>query len=98
MGVCIWPLASPTPSNQALEQKLEKESPSLGRTATYTKALQISRLPQYLVVNFMRFWWKATEQKKAKILRVSWWCIDDHMSSDRVYSCCSVSITHSCWT
>ncbi|KAF9971277.1 Ubiquitin carboxyl-terminal hydrolase 14 [Actinomortierella ambigua] len=53
----------------SLVQKIEKNSPTLGRSAVYTKSQQISRLPAYLTVNFVRFYWKATEQVKAKILR-----------------------------
>ncbi|KAF9919144.1 Ubiquitin carboxyl-terminal hydrolase 14 [Lobosporangium transversale] len=52
-----------------LDQKIEKNSPTLGRSAIYSKSQRISRLPAYLTVNFVRFFWKANEQVKAKILR-----------------------------
>jgi ubiquitin carboxyl-terminal hydrolase 14 len=52
-----------------LDQKIEKNSTTLGRSAIYTKSQRISRLPAYLTVNFVRFFWKPTEQVKAKILR-----------------------------
>jgi ubiquitin carboxyl-terminal hydrolase 14 len=52
-----------------LEEKLEKQSEVLGRDAVYTKKSQISRLPKYLTVHFVRFFWKREAQKKAKIMR-----------------------------
>ena len=52
-----------------LEEKIEKHSPSLGRNAIYTRRSRISRLPKYLTVHFVRFFWKRETQKKAKILR-----------------------------
>jgi ubiquitin carboxyl-terminal hydrolase 14 len=53
----------------ALEEKLEKKSSVLDRDAVYTKTLRISRLPKYLTVHFVRFFWKREAQKKAKIMR-----------------------------
>ncbi|KAI9353254.1 hypothetical protein DFJ73DRAFT_828813 [Zopfochytrium polystomum] len=50
-------------------EKIEKNSPTLGRSATYTKVSKISRLPAYLTLNFVRFQWKPTERVKAKILK-----------------------------
>jgi ubiquitin carboxyl-terminal hydrolase 14 len=52
-----------------LEEKIEKQSPVLGRDAVYTKKSKISRLPKYLTVHFVRFFWKREAQKKAKIMR-----------------------------
>jgi ubiquitin carboxyl-terminal hydrolase 14 len=52
-----------------LEEKLEKISPVLGRDAIYTKKSKIARLPKYLTVHFVRFFWKREAQKKAKIMR-----------------------------
>ncbi|KAF4635908.1 hypothetical protein G7Y89_g2184 [Cudoniella acicularis] len=52
-----------------LEEKIEKTSPVLGRDAVYTKTSRISRLPKYLTVHFVRFFWKREAQKKAKIMR-----------------------------
>ena len=52
-----------------LSEKLEKRSEVLGRDAQYTKASKISRLPKYLTVHFVRFFWKRETQKKAKIMR-----------------------------
>ncbi|KAI9791357.1 MAG: deubiquitinating enzyme [Candelina submexicana] len=52
-----------------LEEKLEKKSPTLDRDAVYTKKSRIARLPKYLTVHFVRFFWKREAQKKAKIMR-----------------------------
>ncbi|RYP71483.1 hypothetical protein DL771_004738 [Monosporascus sp. 5C6A] len=52
-----------------LSEKLEKRSEVLGRDAVYTKTSKISRLPKYLTVHFVRFYWKRETRKKAKIMR-----------------------------
>jgi ubiquitin carboxyl-terminal hydrolase 14 len=52
-----------------LSEKIEKKSEVLGRDAMYTKTSKISRLPKYLTVHFVRFFWKRDVQKKAKIMR-----------------------------
>jgi ubiquitin carboxyl-terminal hydrolase 14 len=52
-----------------LEEKLEKHSSVLNRDAIYTKRSKIARLPKYLTVHFVRFFWKREAQKKAKIMR-----------------------------
>lgn len=52
-----------------LEEKIEKNSPTLGRDCMYTKISRASRLPKYLTVHFVRFFWKREAQKKAKIMR-----------------------------
>ncbi|KAI9809102.1 MAG: hypothetical protein M1825_002391 [Sarcosagium campestre] len=53
----------------ALSEKIEKRSPALERDAIYTKTSRISRLPKYLTVHFVRFFWKREAEKKAKIMR-----------------------------
>jgi ubiquitin carboxyl-terminal hydrolase 14 len=53
----------------ALDEKIEKTSPSLGRDATYTRVSRISRLPRYLPIHLIRFFWRKDTKKKAKILR-----------------------------
>lgn len=53
----------------SLCDSFEKNSPSLNRNAKYEKRSEITRLPKYLVVNFVRFYWKASIRKKAKIMR-----------------------------
>lgn len=58
-----------------LEGDIEKNSPNLGRDAVWSKVTKVNRLPKYVIVNFMRFYWKeanaasGTEAGKAKILR-----------------------------
>ena len=52
-----------------LSSQLEKRSDALDRDATYTKTSQISRVPKYLTVHFVRFFWKRDAQKKAKIMK-----------------------------
>ncbi|WOO77819.1 Ubiquitin carboxyl-terminal hydrolase 6 [Vanrija pseudolonga] len=52
-----------------LDEKIEKNSPSLGRTIVYDSKSRLSRLPQYLAVHLVRFYWRRDIQKKAKIMR-----------------------------
>jgi ubiquitin carboxyl-terminal hydrolase 14 len=52
-----------------LSEQIEKKSEALGRDALYTKRSRISRLPKYLTVHFVRFFWKREAGKKAKIMR-----------------------------
>ncbi|KAF1996151.1 cysteine proteinase [Amniculicola lignicola CBS 123094] len=52
-----------------LKEQIEKRSEALGRDAIYTKTSRISRLPKYLTVHFMRFDWRKTTNKKAKIMK-----------------------------
>ncbi|RHY29950.1 hypothetical protein DYB32_004736 [Aphanomyces invadans] len=59
-----------------LEGTIEKNSDVLGRNATWKKSQKINRLPKYLCVQFMRFYWKLTPESrdhtgvKCKMLRV----------------------------
>jgi len=52
-----------------LKEQIEKKSAVLDRDTLYTKTSRISRLPKYLPVHFMRFDWRRTTNKKAKIMR-----------------------------
>ncbi|WFC97872.1 ubiquitinyl hydrolase 1 [Malassezia yamatoensis] len=52
-----------------LTQKIEKHSEQLGRTALYTEQSRIARLPMYLSVHFVRFYWRRDINKKTKIMR-----------------------------
>ncbi|KAF7724077.1 Ubiquitin carboxyl-terminal hydrolase 14 [Apophysomyces ossiformis] len=54
---------------ESLKEEIEKNSPTLNRTAKYERKSRVSRLPQYLPIQFMRFYWKPVERVKAKILR-----------------------------
>jgi ubiquitin carboxyl-terminal hydrolase 14 len=53
----------------SLTEEIEKNSETLGRDAIYTKTSRVSRLPKYLTVHFVRFFWKKDINKKAKILK-----------------------------
>lgn len=52
-----------------LKGELEKTSPLLGRSALFIKESHIQKLPQYLTIQFVRFFWKRESNQKAKILR-----------------------------
>ena len=58
-----------------LEGVVEKNSEKLGRNALWKKTSRISKLPRYICVQFMRFFWKATPDSrdhagvKCKVLR-----------------------------
>ncbi|KAL3288367.1 hypothetical protein HHI36_002815 [Cryptolaemus montrouzieri] len=52
-----------------LQEQITKFSPSLERDAVYTKTNKISRLPAYLTVQFVRFYYKEKESINAKILK-----------------------------
>lgn len=54
---------------KGLEEKIEKNSPTLDRDALYTKTSRISRLPKYLTVHFVRFFWRRDIRKKTKIMK-----------------------------
>ncbi|CCA66487.1 related to ubiquitin-specific protease [Serendipita indica DSM 11827] len=54
---------------ESLDQKIEKQSPSLGRSAIYSQKSRISRLPSNLIVHMVRFYWRRDINKKAKIMR-----------------------------
>lgn len=47
----------------------EQMSPKLGRNALYEGTAEIKKLPPYLVVQMVRFFYKRTAQQKAKILK-----------------------------
>ncbi|KAL4401718.1 deubiquitinating enzyme [Malassezia pachydermatis] len=54
---------------ESMTQQLEKHSDQLGRTALYNEKRRISRLPAYLSVHFVRFYWRRDINKKTKIMR-----------------------------
>eukprot|EP00039_Didymoeca_costata_P031423 m.34659 g.34659 ORF g.34659 m.34659 type:complete len:557 (-) comp8759_c0_seq2:2549-4219(-) len=53
----------------AFEEKIQKNSSSLNRDAIYTKKGTLERAPGYLVVNFVRFFYKQKEKTACKILK-----------------------------
>ena len=50
-----------------MSEKLTKNSPSLGREAVYLKESKLQKLPEYLAVHLVRFYYKADVKKKAKV-------------------------------
>lgn len=52
-----------------MQEQITKMSPTLGRNAVYTKTSKISRLPAYLTIQFVRFYYKEKEAINAKILK-----------------------------
>ncbi|CAG9127343.1 unnamed protein product [Plutella xylostella] len=52
-----------------MSEQITKMSETLGRDAVYTKTSKISRLPAYLTVQFVRFYFKEKESINAKILK-----------------------------
>lgn len=52
-----------------MSEQITKMSQTLGRDAIYTKTSKISRLPAYLTVQFVRFYYKEKESINAKILK-----------------------------
>jgi ubiquitin carboxyl-terminal hydrolase 14 len=64
-----------------LNGTLEKFSPALNRNAVYNKVSKIARLPAYLSVQYLRFYWKAAAKTNAKVLRV---CCPGRVGSDQL--------------
>jgi len=54
---------------EALQEPIRKQSPSLGREANYIRTSKVSKLPYYLTIQFVRFFWKQDTKTKAKIVR-----------------------------
>ncbi|KAK9448871.1 uncharacterized protein V1518DRAFT_416546 [Limtongia smithiae] len=54
---------------KSLTENIEKHSDVLGRDANFQLSKKIDRLPKYLTVHFMRFYWRRDTRKKSKILR-----------------------------
>lgn len=52
-----------------LKETITKASPTLNRDASYTKTNLIDRLPSYLTVQFVRFYYKEKEKINAKVLK-----------------------------
>lgn len=53
----------------SMTQQLEKHSDTLQRAASYEEKRRIARLPAFLPVHFVRFYWRRDIQKKTKIMR-----------------------------
>ncbi|GAA5878193.1 hypothetical protein JCM16303_002879 [Sporobolomyces ruberrimus] len=54
---------------EGMSQEIEKRSETLGRDAIYKEETKIDRLPSYLTVNMVRFYWRRELSKKTKIMR-----------------------------
>lgn len=52
-----------------LKENIEKTSATLGRNAVYVKTSNVNRLPSYLTINFIRFFYKEKENINAKVLK-----------------------------
>jgi ubiquitin carboxyl-terminal hydrolase 14 len=52
-----------------LTENITKASPTLNRDAIYKKTSTITRLPAYLTIQFVRFFYKEKERVNAKILK-----------------------------
>ncbi|XP_062506247.1 ubiquitin carboxyl-terminal hydrolase 14-like [Corticium candelabrum] len=52
-----------------LQEQITKQSPSLGTDAVYTRTSRVQRLPAYLTIQFVRFFYKEKERVNAKILK-----------------------------
>jgi len=60
-----------TALEQTFVETIEKKSPTLDKEAKYQKKAQLNSLPYYLTLQFVRFFWKQTDDKghKTKISR-----------------------------
>lgn len=54
---------------EGLEETIDKTSEKLERSAQWKRTSRMGSLPPYLIVQFVRFYWKAAESVKAKIMR-----------------------------
>lgn len=52
-----------------LTEEIEKRSEILDRNAIYTRTSRLQRLPKYLTVHFVRFFWRKDIGKKTKIMK-----------------------------
>lgn len=54
---------------EGLTETIEMRSDQLNRSANWTRTSRMHTLPPFLIVQFVRFFWKPNEGVKAKILR-----------------------------
>ncbi|XKL66328.1 hypothetical protein PGB90_009748 [Kerria lacca] len=52
-----------------MQEQITKHSSVLGKDAVFTKTAKISRLPAYLTIQFVRFFYKENNKVNAKILK-----------------------------
>lgn len=55
--------------SDGLEETIEKQSDTLNRLASFRRTSRIDRLPPFLQVSKVRFYWKQEARVKAKIMR-----------------------------
>jgi len=70
----------------SMHEQIEKDSPTLNKTCIYQKDCTINRLPYYLTVQFVRFFWKKKAGKN-KIVRP----VDFPFTLD-IYKYCSTDL------
>ncbi|SCV04964.1 LANO_0G15500g1_1 [Lachancea nothofagi CBS 11611] len=54
---------------ESLSEKIEKRSSITGVNSVFNVEKRITKLPEYLTVQYVRFFWKKSTNKKSKILR-----------------------------
>ncbi|CCF57443.1 hypothetical protein KAFR_0C04520 [Kazachstania africana CBS 2517] len=54
---------------ESLKEKIEKRSEITGMNSLYSVEKEITKLPKFLTVQYVRFYWKKSSGKKSKILR-----------------------------
>ncbi|OLL22164.1 Ubiquitin carboxyl-terminal hydrolase 6 [Neolecta irregularis DAH-3] len=54
---------------KSLVESISKHSATLNREVVYQRTSKICRLPKYLTVHFVRFFWRRDINKKAKIMK-----------------------------
>lgn len=54
---------------EGLEETIQKHSARLDKTADWKRTTRFNDIPPFLIVQFVRFFWKSAENVKAKILR-----------------------------
>lgn len=50
-------------------EEIEKNSPTLNRNAVYERTSRVTRLPKYVAINLIRFFYKTDKQCSAKVLK-----------------------------
>jgi len=71
------------PLTDEFRRQLEKHSPTLNRTAHYNTTMEISRLPPYVIMQYMRFYWRTDTNKKVCeyfVISLVCWQRDDDSS------------------
>ena len=59
-----------------LSEEIEKHSPSLDRNAKYEKSSKVDRLPGYLTIQMIRFFFKVSRHSLGTVVVVNWVCVE----------------------